>query len=203
VNQSEIILQYQPILYSIAYKMVGTVMDAEDIVQDTFLKWLKAEKEKINNTKAYLIASVTNTCINHLKQLNKKKSRLFELFEHPSFIEKIELPNFDIKNELSVAVNVLLKKLEPAERAVFILKEIFNFDYIQLTEILDKKTENCRQILCRAKEKLNQEKSKFHVSIDTHSQFFEKFISASTSGEIGAFIDNLKHDITLKFSKKL
>ena len=200
VSQNETITLYRPLLYSIAYKMVGTVMDAEDIVQDTFLNWLKAEQKKINNTKAYLIRSVTNTCLNHINQLNRKKESLLESINHPSFIDKIELPNFDIKNELSEAISVLLKKLEPTERAVFILREIFNFDYGELTEILDKKKENCRQLFCRAKEKLTQEKDRFHVSLDVHSQFVDKFKSACTLGEVGNFIENLKKDISHKLT---
>ena len=200
MSQNETITLYQPLLYSIAFKMVGTVMDAEDIVQDTFLKWLKTEQKKINDTKAYLIRSVTNTCLNHINQLNKKKENLLEAINHPSFIDKIELPNFDFKNELSEAVGVLLKKLEPTERAVFILREIFNFDYSELTEILDKKKENCRQLLCRAKEKLNQEKERFHVNLDVHSQFVDKFKSACTLGEVANFIENLKKDISQKLN---
>lgn len=200
VSQNETITLYGPLLYAIAYKMVGTVMDAEDIVQDTFLKWLKTEQKKINDTKAYLIKSVTNTCLNHIKQLNKTKENLLEAINHPSFIDKIELPNFDLKNELSEAISVILKKLEPSERAVFILREIFNFDYGELTEILDKKKEHCRQLFCRAKEKLNQEKDRFHVNLDVHSQFVEKFKSACTFGEVGNFIDNLKKDISQKLN---
>ncbi|MDN5214163.1 sigma-70 family RNA polymerase sigma factor [Fulvivirgaceae bacterium BMA12] len=200
VDQNETITLYQPLLYSIAYKMVGTVMDAEDIVQDTFLKWLKTEQRKINNTKAYLIKSVTNTCINHINQLNKKKENLLDSINHPSFIDKIELPNFDFKNELSEAIGILLKKLEPSERAVFVLREIFNFDYTELTEILDKKKENCRQLLCRAKEKLNQEKDRFNVNLDVHTQFVDKFKGACTFGEVGNFIENLKNDISAKLN---
>ena len=201
VSQNETIALYRPLLYSIAYKMVGTVMDAEDIVQDTFLKWLKTEQKKINDTRAYLIRSVTNTCLNHLKQLNKTKTNLLDAINHPSFIDKIELPNFDLKNELSEAIGVLLKKLDPTERAVFILREIFNFDYADLTEILDKKKDNCRQLLCRAKEKLNQEKERFNVSLDVHAQFVDKFKSACTLGEVGNFIENLKKDISQKLNK--
>lgn len=178
--------------------MVGTAMDAEDMVQDTFLNWLKTEQKKVNDTKAYLIRSVTNTCLNHLTKINKKKESLLDAIHHQNFMDKIELPNFDIKNELSEAIAVLLKKLEPTERAVFVLREIFNFEYHELTEILDKKKENCRQLVCRAKEKLNQEKMRFSVNIESHSQFMDKFKSACTFGEVGSLIDNLKKDIPSK-----
>lgn len=179
-------------LYAIAYKMVGTVMDAEDMVQDTFLNWFKTEQKKVIDTKAYLIKSVTNSCLNHIKKIGKKKESLLEA------MDIIELPNFDIKNELSDAISVLFKKLEPTERAAFVLREVFNFEYHELTEIIDKKKENCRQLVCRAKEKLNQEKMRFNVSLESHNQFLDKFRSACVLGEIGSLIENLKKDISIK-----
>ncbi len=200
MSQNESILQYQPLLYAIAYKMVGTVMDAEDMVQDTFLNWFKTEQKKVKDAKAYLVKSLTNACLNHIKKIGKKKESILESIHNQSLMEIIELPNFDIKNELSDAISVLLKKLEPTERAAFVLREVFNFEYHELTDIIDKKKENCRQLVCRAKEKLNQEKMRFNVSIESHNQFLDKFKSACVFGEIGNLIDSLKKDISLKIN---
>ncbi len=200
MSQNESILQYQPLLYAIAYKMVGTVMDAEDMVQDTFLNWFKTEQKKVNDTKAYLIKSLTNTCLNHIKKIGKKKENLLEAIHSQNIMDIIEFPNFDIKNELSDAISVLLKKLEPTERAAFVLREVFNFEYQELTEVIDKKKENCRQLVCRAKEKLNQEKSRFNVSLESQNQFLDKFRGACVFGEIGTLIESLKKDISLKIN---
>ncbi len=200
MNQGETIAHYQPMLYAVAIKMVGTVMDAEDIVQETFLNWLKTEQEKIINTKAYLIRSVTNKSINHLNQLSKKREEILDSINHTSFIDKLDLSKFDLKEEIADAIAVLMKKLEPTERAVFVLKEVFNIEYTELTDILDKKKENCRQLLCRAKEKINAEKERFSINIDSHSQFVDKFKNACTFGELSNFIDSLKQDISDKLN---
>src|SRR5688572_11175016 len=95
--------------------------DAEDVVQETFIKWLNAEQEKIKNTKAYLIKAVTNNCLNHLEALKRKKEEYIESFHWPEFIEKFRetdyFGNLDLEAELSKAFHVLHHKLEPLERA--------------------------------------------------------------------------------------
>src|SRR5687768_11514889 len=113
-------------------KMLRCKADAEDIVQETFIKWLNVEHEKIKNTKAYLITAVTNNCINHLKALQKKKEEVFGNIHWPEFVEKIretDLSGVDVETELQKALHILQEKLEPLERAVYLLKEVFDVDY--------------------------------------------------------------------------
>lgn len=142
-------------------KMLRCKADAEDIVQETFIKWLSQEQSAIKNTKAYLIRAVTNNCISHLNALKKKRQEYLESFKWPDFIEKFrvttDVTHFDIENELSRALQILQSKLEPLERAVYVLKEVFDFDYKALQELLDKKQEHCRQLFCRARKKLKAE----------------------------------------------
>ncbi len=202
MSQEETISLYQPLLYSIAYNILGKVADAEDIVQDTFLKWFRVEHQKVENSKAYLVKSVKNACLNHINVLQRRKEVFFETIDFSQFIGKLEMPNFDLKNEISEAVGILFKKLEPNERAVFLLKEVFDFDYNDLTAVLDKTKENCRQLLSRAKDKLKQEKGRFNLNKDTHNQLLDNFYSATSFGEIGNFIDELKKDISDKVALK-
>jgi DNA-directed RNA polymerase specialized sigma24 family protein len=146
--------------------MLRCKADAEDIVQETFIKWLSQEQTKIRNTKAYLIRSVTNNCITHLKSIRAKRLEYLESFHWPEFIEKFrettDLAHIDVEAELSKAFHVLQNKLEPLERAVYVLKEVFDFDYKALQLLLDKKQDHCRQLFCRAKKKLNDEKEHFN-----------------------------------------
>ena len=202
MSQEETISLYQPLLYSIAYKILGRVADAEDIVQDTFLKWFSVDHQKIENSKAYLVKSVKNACINHINVLQRRKEVFFETVDFSQFAGKLEMPNFDLKNEINQAAIILLKKLEPSERAVFLLKEVFDFDYNDLTEVLDKTKDNCRQLLSRAKDKLKQEKGRFNLNKDTRNQFFDNFYNATSFGEIGNFIDGLKKEISDKVALK-
>jgi RNA polymerase sigma-70 factor (ECF subfamily) len=123
-------------LHAIAMRMLRCKADAEDIVQETFIKWLSQEQEKIQNTKAYLIRAVTNNCINHLNSLRKKRVEYLESFHWPEFIEKFrettDFSHIDLEAELAKAFQVLQNKLEPLERAVYVLKEVFDFSHAEM-----------------------------------------------------------------------
>ncbi|MDW3208485.1 MAG: sigma-70 family RNA polymerase sigma factor [Reichenbachiella sp.] len=195
MSQAEAAL-YRPLLHTIAYKIVGCSAIAEDMVQDTFLNWFKNERKEVKDAKAYLISSVRNLSINHLK---KKKDELFENFTPnlPSFSINTDISYLDIKQEISESMAVLLKKLAPAERAVFVLKEVFNFDYSDLPAIIGKTSDNCRQLLSRAQQKLNQEKERFTLEPQKLSSLIGNFKKA-TLGEFEGLIKTLKEDIGME-----
>lgn len=154
MNHAATITLYQPVLHAIALKMVGSIQDAEDIVQDTFLRWLTIDHTKVKNTKAYLIRSVTNNCINHINSFKEKKKEYLDAVKMPEFIDKLDISHLDFKQEMTAALAMLQKKLEPLEKAVFVLREGFDFDYEDLQLLFDKKKEYCRQLVSRAKRKL-------------------------------------------------
>lgn len=184
--------------------MVGSLQDAEDIVQETFLKWLTIEKEKIRNTKAYLVRAVTNNCLNHLEALKRRKDEYLENLNPAELIDwhKVtDLAHIDLEEEISAALNIIHKKLEPLEKAVFLLREVFNFDYEELQHIFDKKKDNCRQLFCRAKDKLSKETEKIKIDLPQPGQFLANFKIACDLGHIGEFIHELKADITAKLKK--
>ncbi|MDF9799526.1 RNA polymerase sigma factor (sigma-70 family) [Catalinimonas alkaloidigena] len=198
MSQTQTISLYQPLLYAIALRMVGSLQDAEDIVQDTFMKWLTIDQEKIENTKAYLIRTVTNNCINHLNSFRKKKSEYFSNLKNSELLEKyrdFELPRFDLENELSEALALVHKKLEPVEKGIYLLREVFDYEYEDLQEIFGKKKENCRQLFSRAKEKLQQENRK-KSSTDTQPlQLLESFKKACNFGQLSEFVNQVSHEV--------
>ncbi|HNP18279.1 MAG TPA: sigma-70 family RNA polymerase sigma factor [Fulvivirga sp.] len=204
MNQSTTIALYQPMMQTIAQRMLGSIADAEDIVQDTLLKWLTIDTDKIRNTKAYLIKSVTNNCINHLNTLKRKKDECIDSIKSHELIDKykeMELFRFDFENEVSAALNVIHKKLEPLEKGIFVLREFFDFEYDDLQEVFNKKKENCRQLFCRAKEKLNLETSKIKSEL-SESNFLESFKKACDMGNPKVFIDHIKEEVTGSNEKK-
>src|SRR5690606_3118866 len=197
MNHAQTIALYQPMHYAIDYNLVRCKQDAEDIVQETFLKWLSAEQEKIQNLKAYLIKAVTNNCLNHLNALKRKKEEYLESIHVPEFITKIKESNFahiDLDAYLTGAMKVLHTKLEPLERAVFLLKEVFDVDYDTLHTTLDKKKDHLRQLLSRAKKKLEEEKAKIHFDLPSATSLMESFKKAC-QGDTDELIDSLKRDI--------
>mgnify|MGYP001460780501 FL=1 len=104
-----------------------------------------------------MVKSVTNNCLNHLNSLKEKKKDYLESVKLPDLFEKIDFSHLDLKQELNSALNVLHKKLGPLERGLFVLREGFDFDYDELQHIFNKKKDHCRQLVCRAKEKLSKE----------------------------------------------
>jgi RNA polymerase sigma factor (sigma-70 family) len=198
VNQEQVIVLYQPLLHSIAFKLLRCKEEAEDIVQDTFVKWLSIDHGKIQNTKAYLITAVTNNCLNYLNTLHKKKEEYWDtlqLAEKFGWIKEIDFSHIDLEAELSAAMKVLYAKLEPLEKAVYLLKEVFNFDYETMQEVLDKRTDHCRQLFCRAKQKLNNEADKISFDLSKTKPLLESFRNACDFGTISDLIANLKSDV--------
>ncbi|HMG90527.1 MAG TPA: sigma factor, partial [Chryseolinea sp.] len=131
MSREQTIANYQPLLQAIAYNIVRCKADAEDIVQETFLKWLSTPN-KIKNTKAYLITAVKNNCLNHVSALRRKKEELFQENNISEIISRFKESNFahlDFEVELAKAIKIVHAKLEPLERAVFLLKEVFEYDY--------------------------------------------------------------------------
>ncbi len=198
MNQAQTIALYQPLLQAIAYKILKCKADAEDIVQDTFVKWLNAEQEKIKNTKAYLIRAVRNNCLNHLETLKRKKEEYLDAIDLSKVagrIREMDLSHLDLEVDLNKALAVLHHKLEPLERAVYLLREVFDFDYKALQQALDRKQEHCRQLLHRAKKKLSTlEMPK--ISIEAHpGEWIDNFRKACTQENAAALIAGLREEI--------
>ncbi len=205
MNQAQAIALYQPMLQNIAFNLLKCKEEAEDIVQETFLKWLSIDQSHIENTKAYLIAAVTNGCLNHLKALKAKKIEYWDSLQLADKLGKfweMDLGSFDMEAEVAAALKVVQKKLEPMERATYLLRDVFNVEYDALQEILDKKSDNCRQLLCRARKKLNQETDKLKFELPDTSPLLDSFRKACEFGNINDLIADLKKDISVSLQKK-
>lgn len=199
LNQAQAISLYQPMLHSIAYNLLRCKADAEDIVQDTLLKWLTIDQAKIENTKAYLIKAVTNNCLNHLNALKRKKEEYWDSIQLSSLVVKFkesDFANFDFEKELDAAFKVVMAKLEPMERAAFLLKEVFDFDYKAMQAVLDKKADHCRQLISRAKKKMSEETDKMKFDMTEANNLFDSFKKACTLDNAQEFIQHLKSDIS-------
>jgi RNA polymerase sigma factor (sigma-70 family) len=189
---------YRPLLFSIAYEMTGDRMDAEDILQENIVKWLKVDFQKIQNIKAYLVKSLTNSCINYLKTLKRRKEILNNSFnewinEIPSI--ELDLKKLDFEKEISDAVALLVEKLNAVERTVFVLREVFNFDYQEITKICNKKKEHCRQIFHRAKGRLQQSQKSPKKPASTQHPLKEEILETFKTGNINRLLDTLKKDL--------
>ena len=202
LNQAQIIALYQPTLQSIALRMLGSLSDAEDAVQDSFAKWLTVDTSKIENAKAYLVKMVTNTCLNKLQQRKMKNLLEEEVSETLEDVDtQSSLFHFDFENQLSEAWSFLQSRLEPLETAVYVLREVFQIDYEDLQEIAGRKADNCRKIVSRAKEKLKRPGlPKIKVAFPDR-QLLDSLIAAHNKGGLTQLISDFSFDLFKKKSR--
>src|SRR5258708_39863623 len=140
-----------------------------------------------------------NNCFNHLTSLRKKKEEYLDHLQLPELLSKFKetnLSKLDLEINLSAAFKVLHTKLGPMERAVYLLKEVFDFDYDEMQVALDKKKEHCRQLFCRAKKKLDEETSKIHFSLPDTSKMMKTFREACDFGNATKLVQDLKNQIS-------
>lgn len=204
MNRYDAIVLYRPLLHSIALKIVGSIQDAEDIVQDTFEKWLSIDSDSINNTKAYLIRSVSNNAIQFLNSWKQKLSEQSDPCEEVWLEDEQQhhqIFHFDIESQLQQAWAVLHKKLEPVEKSVFVMRTAFNLEYEELQHLYDKKVDHIRKIFSRARQKIKSETDKMHFD-HSLSEAPRVFIEACRTGQISEIVTELKKDIAGKFPSK-
>jgi len=203
MTQTQIINLYRPTLQSIALSMLGSIADAEDAVHDTFVKWLTIDKSKIENTKAYLIRTLTNKCLNILRhtsnQISKKSIDDYQFQLEDNEKEK-EIINFDVESQVSEAWKILHKKLEPIEKVVYILRGIFDIEYEDLQDVVDKNADNCRKIFSRARQKINAaEMPSLNFELPS-IKMPESFKKACRVGQLSDLIHDLTSEISIKKS---
>lgn len=184
-------------LFSIAYNMLGTTTDAEDMVQETYVNWLNTNKSHVENIKFYLIRTISNKCITHLRKLKKERETYKGTWLPEPLLSTSGTENLDIKDNLSIGFMYLLEKLTPIERGVMILKEAFDIDYVEIATIFDITYENCRQHFSRAKKKLMLEKTKFQVDNNEHEKILREFLAACINNNLNSLIGLLREDVVV------
>jgi RNA polymerase sigma-70 factor (ECF subfamily) len=194
---------YRPKLFAIAYRMLGSAMDAEDMVQETYLRYRALPPEQIRSEQAMLTTIVTRLCINQLKSAHQQRESYLGPWlpepvltdDHPELMDPEEQASE--YESISMAFLVLLESLQPAERAAFLLHEIFDYDYAEVAEIIGKSEAACRQLVSRAKKHLAAHRPRFKSSPEQHRQILEKFLQASQAGELDGLMQLLSEDVTL------
>lgn len=199
-DRTNIFLENKPLLFSIAYNMLGNIDTAEDMVQETFLKWVRVEAESVKHAKAYLVKIITNICINYINSNRVRKEEYVGVWL-PEPLSDYTMDKAQKKVEsyhtLSFGIMVLLEKLTAQERAIFLLREVFAYDYSELAEIFDKTENNCRQIFKRAKENLGKDTKRFQVDMEVHEKMLRDFMRACIDGKLENLIEHLKEDVIL------
>jgi len=198
MSAAQIFIEYQPMLQRLAFSMVGCMRDAEDLVQDTFEKWLKVDHQKVNNVKAYLITILKNTCTNFLNSFRKTKEISFSspLETLKNKYEETDFRLFDFETDLAAGVQDLLQRLTLPEFSILLLKEGFGFDYQELTLVFGKKLDNCRQLLSRAKKKKTTLKVTSSLNPEKRKQLTKEIIDVyHRQGNIQSLLTYLQREL--------
>jgi RNA polymerase sigma-70 factor, ECF subfamily len=192
--------QHRSLLFSVAYRMLGTVADAEDMLQETFIRWQQAAEEDIQSPRAFLVTIVSRLCINHLQSARvRREEYVGQWLPEPIVTDPANDPLNIIRvdESLSMAFLVLMERLTPVERAVFLLREVFEYEYAEVAAILGQSEVNCRQILRRSRQHINALRPRFKVSAQKKSELLERFLRATASGEVHQLIAVLADDAVL------
>ncbi|MES5866619.1 RNA polymerase sigma-70 factor [Bacillus cereus group sp. RP32] len=192
---------YQSLLFSLAYRILGSVMDAEDIVHDVFISLNNMEDvQTIENMRAYLCKMVTNRSIDKLRSAAHKRNVYVGMWLPEPFVEEVDDPSesFVMKESISTAYLLLLQQLSEVERAVFILREVFSYEYEEIASIVDKSSANCRKIFQRARKSILDKPKQSTLSTKKMAAYVEKFVSSLQCGDAQGMLEVLKTDAILK-----
>jgi RNA polymerase sigma-70 factor (ECF subfamily) len=199
-TRAEVFVSARPMLFSIAYRMLGSVMDAEDLVQDAYLRWQEATETDVRSPRAYLTTIVTRLAINQLRSAKtKRETYVGPWLPEPLVTDDTPDPSstLELAESLSMAFLVLLERLSPIERAVFLLHEVFDFEYAEIARIVDKTEANCRQLLARAKKRMAVSRARFEADPAQAKRLTQRFTAASVAGDLDGLLAVLAEDITL------
>lgn len=193
---------YRSYLFSIAYRMLGSAMDAEDIVQDTYLRYQAASPVTIISLKAYLTTILTRLCIDQLhRSYRQREIYLGPWLPEPILTANNHTPNTEettiMQESLSLAFLSMLEHLQPAERAVFLLREVFDYDYAEIATFVGRSDVTCRQLFSRAKKHLAESQHRFSVPREVHQRLLASFLQAVQTGSQAALMDLLAEDAML------
>jgi RNA polymerase sigma-70 factor (ECF subfamily) len=184
-------------MFSIAYRMLGSASEAEDIVQEAFLRFHRESGRgtAIESPKAYLSAITTRLSIDHLRSARVRRERYVGTWLPEPVLTDDVPQHAETADSLSMAFLVLLESLTPVERAVFLLREVFEYGYEEIATVVGKSEENCRQIAVRARRQVEAKKPRFEASRKRREELARRFFDAMGKGDTDALIGLLAADV--------
>ncbi|WP_170328141.1 sigma-70 family RNA polymerase sigma factor [Ruegeria arenilitoris] len=185
----------QPRLFAVAYRMLGSVSDAEDIVQDAYLRWRRVDVEQVHDKTGYLIRVVTRLCLDHLRAARTVRETYPGEWLPEPLITDDATERLD--RDVSVALLMALERLSPLERAAFLLHDVFEHSYDELSETLKRNQNSCRQLVSRARKHVEQVRLRAPVAREQGEELAKAFFKAAKSGDTKHLTDLLARDVQL------
>ena len=204
LHVAEVYDDVRPLLFSIAYRMLGRVAEAEDIVQEAFLRYQRAlveDAREIDSPQAYLSAITTRLAIDHLRSARvRKETYVGEWLPEPLLTDEHSpdaARHAEDADSLSMAFLLLLETLSPVERAVFLLHDVFDYGYDEVASIVGKQEDNCRQLAVRARRHVDEHRPRFETSRERREQLAGRFFEAVEEGDMDGLVDLLAADVVV------
>jgi RNA polymerase sigma-70 factor (TIGR02957 family) len=191
-------ITHRSLLFTVAYEMLGSAADAEDVVQETWLRWAGVDQDGVHDPRAYLVRIATRQALNLLRTLARRREQYVgewlpePLLTSPDIAEDIELAE-----SVSIAMLTVLETLDPTERAVFVLREVFDTPYDEIAQAVGKTPAAVRQIAHRARAHVAARRPRMQVDRAVQEQVLGRFMDAARTGEIGPLLDVLAPDVVL------
>lgn len=187
--------ELRPQLFSLAYRMMGTRADAEDIVQDAYLRWQSADRERVQSPRSYLNAVVARLSLDALKSARHKRETYVGTWL-PEPVAQIE-DTSEMADSLSMAFLHVLESLTPAERVAFLMREVFGSGYGEVAGVLETSEANCRQLVTRARTRVREKRPRFNVDPAKHQAMLREFLTACANDDKDALVGILRDDAIL------
>lgn len=185
---------HRDFLVRLAYRMLGSLADAEDVVQDAFLRWRDIDAETVTQPRGYLARVVSRLCVDRMRSMDARRQAYAGTWLPDPVVTQ---PDEPLADDLSLALLMTLERLSALERAAFLMHDVFDMDYSEIADMLDRSEAACRQLTVRAREHVRQSRPRFPTDEKTREQLVEAFITAAFSGNVAALADLLAEDAAL------
>jgi RNA polymerase sigma-70 factor (TIGR02957 family) len=197
-DATDVFVAHRNLLFTVAYEMLGSAADAEDVLQETWLRWADVEVDEVREPRAYLVRITTRLALNRIRSLSRRRESYVgpwlpePLLTSPDVAEDVELAD-----SVSMAMLLVLETLTPTERAVFVLRDVFAFPYEEIASAVDKSPAAVRQIAHRARNHVDARRPREVVGSAERERVIERFMSAVATGDLQSLMDVLAPDVVL------
>ena len=189
--------EQRPDLNRLAYRILGTRTDADDILQDAYLRWSRTEVSAVKSPKAFLTTVVTRLCIDRRREIDQRKETYIGQWLPEPRVQPYAAADrvSEVAENVSMALLYVMERLSPAERAAYVLRQIFDYDYETIAEILEKSAASCRQLVSRAEQHVLQGRPRFAAASDAVARISGEFLQACASGDLDGLLRLLTDDV--------
>lgn len=189
-------VRHRRLLFTIAYEILGSAADAEDVLQESWLRWSAVDAEQVRDARAYLVRTVTRQALNHVRTLARRREEYVgEWLPEPLLTSPDVAEDVELAESLSIAMLTVLQTLSPAERAVFVLREVFDVPYDEIAEAVDKSPAAVRQLAHRAKSHVAARRPRVAVERGEHAAVVGRLVAALNTGDLQGLMDVLAPDV--------